>query len=80
MEINLGFLFMRLTGVEMNGIQNRKGQNIEKFPGCLGRSLFDLNTGAPGNRLVTDKPHSDGDFLFMKKLVFFFYLFRYFEV
>ncbi|XWS76155.1 hypothetical protein CRYUN_Cryun01aG0152100 [Craigia yunnanensis] len=46
----------------MNGIQNRKGQNIEKFPGCLGRmvNLFDLNTGVPGNRLLTDKLHRDG--------------------
>ncbi|XP_022728057.1 uncharacterized protein LOC111283723 isoform X2 [Durio zibethinus] len=46
----------------MNGIQKRKGQNIEKFPGCLGRmvNLFDLNTGVPGNRLLTDKPHRDG--------------------
>ncbi|GMI98668.1 TON1 Recruiting Motif 20 [Hibiscus trionum] len=49
-------------GVEMNGIQQRKGQNIEKFPGCLGRmvNLFDLNSGVPGNRLLTDKPHRDG--------------------
>ncbi|XP_017974842.1 PREDICTED: uncharacterized protein LOC18613005 [Theobroma cacao] len=49
----------------MNGIQNRKGQNIEKFPGCLGRmvNLFDLNTGIPGNRLLTDKPHPDGSSL-----------------
>lgn len=56
---------MCLTGVEMNGIQNRKGQNIEKFPGCLGRmvNLFDLNTGIPGNRLLTDKPHPDGEHL-----------------
>ncbi|XVF81108.1 hypothetical protein PTKIN_Ptkin15bG0130100 [Pterospermum kingtungense] len=49
----------------MNGIQKRKGQNIEKFPGCLGRmvNLFDLNTGVPGNRLLTDKPHRDGSSL-----------------
>ena len=48
---------MWLTGVEMNGSQNKKGQNIEKFPGCLGSmvNLFDLNTGVPGNRLLTDK-------------------------
>lgn len=52
----------------MNGIQSRKGQNVEKpFPGCLGRmvNLFDLNTGITGNRLLTDKPHYDGNlFLF----------------
>ncbi|XP_022771386.1 uncharacterized protein LOC111314369 [Durio zibethinus] len=43
----------------MSGIQNKKGQNIEKFPGCLGRmvNLFDLNSGVPGNCLLTDKPH-----------------------
>ena len=74
---------MWFTGVEMNGIQNKKGQNVEKFPGCLGRmvNLFDLNTGVPGNRLLTDKPHLDGDFFFMKKLLFFFLiLFSYSEV
>ncbi|TYI74902.1 hypothetical protein E1A91_D07G236700v1 [Gossypium mustelinum] len=49
----------------MNGIQHKKGQNIEKFPGCLGRmvNLFDLNSGVPGNRLLTDKPHRDGSSL-----------------
>lgn len=63
----------------MNGIQNRKGQNIEKFPGCLGRmvNLFDLNTGVPGNRLLTDKPHQNGDPLSMKNIVL---LSNYFEV
>ncbi|KAA3459526.1 Methyl-coenzyme M reductase II subunit gamma [Gossypium australe] len=52
-------------GIEMNGIQHKKGQNIEKFPGCLGRmvNLFDLNSGVPGNRLLTDKPHRDGSSL-----------------
>ncbi|GLT41495.1 hypothetical protein SLA2020_155550 [Shorea laevis] len=46
----------------MNGIQGRKAQNIEKFPGCLGRmvNLFDLSSDVPGNRLLTDKPHRDG--------------------
>lgn len=53
----------------MNGIQSRKAQsvNIDKqIPGCLGRmvNLFDLSTGVSGNRLLTDKPHRDGDFLF----------------
>ncbi|GMI73524.1 TON1 Recruiting Motif 20 [Hibiscus trionum] len=45
----------------MNGIQNRKGQNIEKFPGCLGRmvNLFDFNLGVPRNSLLSDKPHRD---------------------
>lgn len=50
----------------MNGIQNGKTQNLEKpFPGCLGRmvNLFDLGTGVSGNRLLTDKPHRDGNFL-----------------
>ncbi|XP_022758581.1 uncharacterized protein LOC111305370 isoform X2 [Durio zibethinus] len=46
----------------MNRIQQKKGQTIEKFPGCLGRmvNLFDLNTGIHGNRLLTDKPLRDG--------------------
>lgn len=50
----------------MNGVQRRKVHNVEKpFPGCLGRmvNLFDLSAGATGNKLLTDKPHSDGDFL-----------------
>ncbi|TYH07331.1 hypothetical protein ES288_A08G225400v1 [Gossypium darwinii] len=51
-------------GVEMNGFESRRGQNIEKFPGCLGRmvNLFDLNTNVTGNRLLTDKQH-DGSSL-----------------
>ncbi|KAJ6711042.1 M REDUCTASE II SUBUNIT GAMMA putative (DUF3741)-RELATED [Salix koriyanagi] len=51
------------VGVEMNAMQYRKGQNIEKpYPGCLGRmvNLFDLSNGVAGNRLLTDKPHNDG--------------------
>ncbi|XP_052170857.1 uncharacterized protein LOC127787049 isoform X2 [Diospyros lotus] len=50
----------------MNGIQNRKAADTKKpFPGCLGRmvNLFDLSTGAPGNRLLTEKPHRDGSAL-----------------
>ncbi|KAK8496288.1 hypothetical protein V6N13_100137 [Hibiscus sabdariffa] len=45
----------------MNGIQNRKGQSIEKFPGCMGRmvNLFDFNLGVPRNSLLSDKPHGD---------------------
>lgn len=49
----------------MNGIHNRKNGNLEKpFPGCLGRmvNLFDLSVGTTGSRLLTDKPHRDGDF------------------
>ncbi|KAK8521762.1 hypothetical protein V6N12_066347 [Hibiscus sabdariffa] len=51
-------------GVEMNGLESRRGQNIEKFPGCLGRmvNLFDLNMSVPGNRLLTDNRH-DGSSL-----------------
>ncbi|KAK6940578.1 protein of unknown function DUF3741 [Dillenia turbinata] len=32
------------------------------FPGCLGRmvNLFDLSSGVPSNRLLSDKPHRDG--------------------
>ena len=54
-----------ISGVEMNGTQNSKTGNLEKpFPGCLGRmvNLFDLNTSVAGNRLLTDKPHRDGNF------------------
>jgi len=48
----------------MNGAQNRKVHNIEKpFPGCLGRmvNLFDLTGGVNGNKLLTDRPHRDGN-------------------
>jgi len=48
----------------MNGAQNRKVHNVEKpFPGCLGRmvNLFDLTGGVNGNKLLTDRPHRDGD-------------------
>lgn len=54
------------AAVEMNGVQSRRVHNVEKpFPGCLGRmvNLFDLTAGVSGNRLLTDKPHHDGDFL-----------------
>ncbi|KAK9201398.1 hypothetical protein WN944_016600 [Citrus x changshan-huyou] len=56
------------VGVEMNGIQSTKAQNInvdKHVVGCLGRmvNLFDLSTGIPGNRLLTDKPHRDGAML-----------------
>ena len=57
---------LAISGVKMNGIQNGKTRDLEKpFPGCLGRvvNLFDLSTGVAGNRLLMDKPHSDGDFL-----------------
>lgn len=49
----------------MNLIPGTKAQNIEKFPGCLGRmvNMFDLNTGVPGNRLLNDKPHYHGSSL-----------------
>ncbi|XP_044493117.1 uncharacterized protein LOC123216676 isoform X2 [Mangifera indica] len=59
----------------MNGIQSRKTQNInidKQFAGsgCLGRmvNLFDLGTGVPGNRLLTDKPHQDGASLSRSRL------------
>ncbi|XP_009770284.1 uncharacterized protein LOC107780416 isoform X2 [Nicotiana tabacum] len=50
----------------MNGFQSGKSRNHDKpSPGCLGRmvNLFDLNSGVPGNRLLTDKPHRDGSLL-----------------
>lgn len=55
-----------VLGVEMNGFQSGKSRNHDKpSPGCLGRmvNLFDLNSGVPGNRLLTDKPHRDGETL-----------------
>ena len=54
-----------ISGAEMKGTRNNKTGNLEKpFPGCLGRmvNLFDLSTSVAGNRLLTDKPHHDGDF------------------
>lgn len=56
-----------ITGIEMNGIQRRKvGNNDKPFPGCLGRmvNLFDLSTGVPRNKLLTDAPHREGDLYF----------------
>lgn len=50
----------------MNGMQISKAHNTDKpFPGCLGRmvNLFDLSTGVSGNKLLTEKPHHDGNFL-----------------
>lgn len=47
-------------------IQDSKFHNNEKpFPGCLGRmvNLFDLTAGVTGNRLLTDKPHRDGNLI-----------------
>ena len=52
------------AAVEMNGVQNRRVHNVEKpFPGCLGRmvNLFDLTGDVNGNKLLTDRPHRDGD-------------------
>ncbi|XP_044503679.1 uncharacterized protein LOC123224172 isoform X2 [Mangifera indica] len=53
--------------VKMSRIQSRKTQkiNVDKQfagAGCLGRmvNLFDLGTGVPGNRLLTDKQHHEG--------------------
>ncbi|KAM3382181.1 putative protein isoform X1 [Capsicum galapagoense] len=47
----------------MNGFQNGNSHTHDKpFPGCLGRmvNLFDLNSGAARNTLLTDKPHRYG--------------------
>ncbi|CAN8326343.1 unnamed protein product [Cochlearia groenlandica] len=46
----------------MNEPRGRKVQKIETpVPGCLGRmvNLFDLGTAVSGNKMLTDKPHSD---------------------
>ena len=53
----------------MKEVRRRKARNkMEKpFPGCLGRmvNLFDLSAGVSSNKLLTDKPHRDGDFPFL---------------
>ncbi|KAK4408190.1 hypothetical protein Sango_0400000 [Sesamum angolense] len=53
-----------IFGIEMNGTsRNGKNCNFDKtHPGCLGRmvNLFELNIGVSANKLLTDKPHSDG--------------------
>ena len=49
----------------MNGFQNRKGQDLQKpLPGCMGKmiNIFDLSTGMPRTKLLTEKPHQDGNF------------------
>ncbi|KAL0390864.1 UNVERIFIED_CONTAM: hypothetical protein Scaly_0443500 [Sesamum calycinum] len=57
-------LQISFSGVEMNGTsRNGKNCNFDKtHPGCLGRmvNLFELNIGVSANKLLTDKPHSDG--------------------
>lgn len=48
----------------MNELRGRKVQKIESpVPGCLGRmvNLFDLGTAVNGNKMLTDKPHRDGN-------------------
>jgi len=48
----------------MNELRGRKAQKIESpVPGCLGKmvNLFDLGTAVNGNKLLTDKPHLDGN-------------------
>lgn len=63
----------------MNGIHSVKNRNLENaFPGCLGRTvnLFDLSAGMAGNRLLTDKPHRDGEFLFSNHLVYNLFTFQ----
>ncbi|KAL2945469.1 Protein TRM32 [Bienertia sinuspersici] len=53
-----------MAGSQMNGVQlNGKPRGSEKpVPGCLGRmvNLFDLTSSMSGNKLLTDKPYSDG--------------------
>ncbi|ONK63831.1 uncharacterized protein A4U43_C07F19390 [Asparagus officinalis] len=49
-------------GGKMNGYQNRKGQDLQKpAAGCMGRmiNIFDMSTGMPRNKLLTEKPHQD---------------------
>lgn len=56
-----------IAGAKMNGFQNRKGQDLRKpIAGCMGRmiGIFDLSSGMPRNKLLTDKPHQDGNFFF----------------
>lgn len=48
----------------MDNVQKYKSHKVDKqIPGCLGRmvNLFDLNAGVSANRLLTDKPHREGD-------------------
>lgn len=52
------------AGTKMNELRGRKVQKIESpIPGCLGKmvNLFDLGTAVNGNKLLTDKPHRDGN-------------------
>lgn len=74
--MHLKFMKCDIAGIEMDGPQRRKAQNIEKpFPGCLGRmvNLFDVSTGVAGNRLLMDKPHHDGESCL---LMFYYKFFR----
>lgn len=56
------------AGTKMDELRGRKAQKIESpVPGCLGRmvNLFDLGTAVNGNKLLTDKPHRDGNYCFL---------------
>jgi len=75
----MGLMFeIVVIGAEMFGIQiNGKPRHVEKpISGCLGRmvNLFDLASSK--NRLLTDKPHNDGN----SSLQFAIYLFFFLEI
>lgn len=62
----------------MNGVQlNGRAYCYENtVPGCLGSvaSLFDLTSAVARNRLLTEKPHRDGNFLSLHSCSFLDYL------
>ena len=65
MGINFAKFFILVA--EMSGIRNSKTRDFEKpFPGCLGRmvNLFELSASMHGNRMLTDRPHQDGEVFF----------------
>lgn len=60
----------------MKGMHSSKAHNVDKpFPGCLGRmvNLFDLSSGFSGNKLLTDKPHRDGNFSYNSVIIEAYY-------
>ena len=53
-----------MNGTQLNSNAPGSGKPV---PGCLGRmvNLFDLTSNISGNRLLTDKPYNDGNFLIL---------------
>lgn len=69
-----------MIGRRMSWIQSGKNRHPEKpVSGCLGRmvNMFDLSNGTGGKKLLTDKPHHDGNFFTSSLLCRLHYVFPF---